>query len=351
MNRQRDDGILQLEHAAMMTLRKRFRMSDAGAGKYDALCPAHDDHSKSLRVYRVDGRLYFRCYAGCGFNDVRRELGLPVFTATGASPYATEWRPTPARREPKSTRYNYGELADQFAADGTTLAPLAAELGVSLASLLDADVGRVDGHPMYSRKIVAKTDGARSHVPVHAWAWPMVDGALGVIGLRLRTFKEPGRDVAKFSWTDSTPGLFFGRRWIGGDAPLLVVEGPTDRAAAFDWGFDAVGKPSCNDGDDLLVEFLNTIKRATGRRRDVVILSQLDPAMPKSGGGVFHPGQDGSVKTSRAIFYAARSVRIITPPGPVGVVDDARKWLHAGGTRADVDRAIASKKPVRRNAQ
>lgn len=351
MNRQRDNDILQLEHAALTTLRKRYRMTDCGAGKYDALCPAHDDNNKSLRVYRgEDGRLRFRCYAGCDFNDVRRALALPTFT-TGRAKYVTGWRPTPAKHEPKSTRYNYAELADQFAADGPTLAPLAAELHVSVLSLLDADVGRVDGHPMYSRKVVARTDGARSHVPVHAWDWPMLNGTLDVIGLRMRTFKEPGRDAVKFSWTDSTPGLFYGRRWLGGNEPVLIVEGPTDRAAAFDWGYDVVGKPSCNDGDDLLVEFLNVIKRATGRRRDVVILSQLDAAMPKKGGGVFHPGQDGSVKTARAIFYAARSVRIIAPPGPVGAIDDARKWLIAGGTRADVDRAIAGKKPIRRNTQ
>jgi hypothetical protein len=164
----------------------------------------------------------------------------------------------------------------------------------------------------------------------------------------MRSFREPGRDVVKFSWTDTTPGLFFGRRWVNDASPLLIVEGPTDRCAGYDWGFDTVGKPSCNDGDAMLLDFLRTMKAATGRSRDVVILTQLDRVENK-GGTVSHPGQDGARKTARALFYAARSVRIIAPPGPVGGVDDARKWLRAGGTRGDVDFAINSQRPFRRN--
>jgi hypothetical protein len=342
---ERKREIEKLEFAALSRLRKEFRMRDAGAGKYDALCPAHEDHNKSLRVYRVDGRLYFRCYAGCSFNEVRRALGLPTFA--GAPAFATDWRP-PQRPAVKPTRYDFAHLADHFAADGPTLAPLAHELGVSARSLLDADVGRCDGYPMYSATVAAKTGGTRTHVNVHAWCWPMVTGGLDVCGLRMRTFHQPGRDVVKFSWTDTTPGLFFGRRWIGDGSPLLIVEGPTDRCAAYDWGFDAVGKPSCNDGDAMLLDFLKTIKAATGKSRDVVILTQLD-RIEKPGGTVLHPGQDGARKTARAIFYACRSVRIIAPPGPVGGVDDARKWLSAGGTRRDVDYAINSQRPIRRS--
>jgi hypothetical protein len=48
-----------------------------GSGEYSAACPAHDDHSPSLR-WKVtgDGRILFHCHAGCDYGSVLKALGL-----------------------------------------------------------------------------------------------------------------------------------------------------------------------------------------------------------------------------------------------------------------------------------
>lgn len=328
----RDAQTRQKEFDALYTLRKRFKLRDVRAGIWDACCPAHDDRNRSLRIYRHNERLYFRCYAGCSFNDVRTALGLTNWHGQRAI-FRTDRKiakqPAPAQICP----YDFPDMANAFRASESTLGLLASELGVSVAALADGGVGWIDGARMYSHSL-------GTEIAVRAWAWPMVDGAGEVTGLRLR---YPGGD--KGSWTGSRPGLFTGKRW-GQPGPVMIVEGPTDRAAAADWGYDAIGRPSCNDGDGLVLELL----RKLCRRREVVVLAQVDSAKQRrdSAGnvtGVFYPGQDGAVALADAIAWAVYAVRIITPPPGI---KDARRWLNAGGTRADVDRMIASKRQHRR---
>jgi hypothetical protein len=242
-----DLDIDRLEFNALSTLRKRYRMRDAGTGKYDALCPAHDDNNRSLRVYRcADGRLRFRCYAGCAFNDVRKALGLPEFK--GGSGWRTSWRPAGAKpslgespSEDLCPDYDYPALAREFALDGPGLIPLADELGVSAESLLDARVGRCNEFLMFSRRLGRE-------VPVSAWTFPMAipvgPGKVRTCRLRMRGKTQEGKTI-KYTFTGGEPGLFLGRRWLP-DQPLMIVEGPTDRAVAFDWGFNACGLPSAS---------------------------------------------------------------------------------------------------------
>jgi hypothetical protein len=177
----------------------------------------------------------------------------------------------------------------------------------------------------------------------------MVDPEMNVIGLRLRAAKANARgEVDKFSWTDSTPGLFMGRRWTGA-GPILIVEGPTDRATAADWGFDAIGRPSCNDAGEMVLEFLRMI-RGLGKR-DVVILSQLDEAKPRDkrdpSKGVFYPGQDGARALAEQIWPVVRgTLKIITPPPLRPGKVDARDWKNEfGATRAQVESAIRNRQP------
>lgn len=332
-DRDRDHDIVAKEFEAVYTLRKRYRMRDAGKGKYDACCPAHDDRNRSLRVYRADdGRLRFRCYAGCSFNDIRLALGLPVFG--GRKRPEASYRPGGRTKadEPREKRYDFEALAGYFACDGPDVAPLAGQLGVSVASLLDADVGLADAYPMYVRH-------RKEDRPVTGWTFPMSDSHAECCGLRMRSLDG----LAKYSFTDSTPGLFLGRRFDLKDHTLLIVEGPTDRAAAYDWGFNNVwGKPSCNDGDDLIEAMLRGLREVW--RPELVVLAQVDSAKPRVKDrpemGVFYPGQDGAVATADHVGWMCRGVKIITPPPGI---KDARQWLHAGGTRADVDRMIRSK--------
>lgn len=49
------------------------------SGSWQALCPAHDDHSPSLSVSQGDdGRALVMCHAGCSLHDVLHALGLTV---------------------------------------------------------------------------------------------------------------------------------------------------------------------------------------------------------------------------------------------------------------------------------
>jgi len=50
-----------------------------GNNKFTACCPAHDDHSPSLSVREVDGKILAYCHAGCTQEEVigaLRDLGL-----------------------------------------------------------------------------------------------------------------------------------------------------------------------------------------------------------------------------------------------------------------------------------
>jgi hypothetical protein len=339
-DRGRDKTFEQSEFEAMSLLRKRYGLRDCGPGEYDARCPAHDDHNKSLRVYRgaTNGKLRFRCYAGCHYNDVRRALGLKP---QGDAKRET-WRPSPPAPGRRSTRqvtnYNYEDLAERFALPPSGLAPLAKLLGVSVASLLDAQAGRVLGEAMYSHKREAE-------VGITAWTFPMWDANPHVTGLRLRF--ENGD---KGSWTDSIPGVFIGRRW-GLPGPVAICEGPTDRAAIWDLGFDVIGRPSCNTGNSIILTMLarlrdlgDRVAGAGAARREVVIFSNLDEAKPIPGTDpvrYFYPGQEGAVQLADELTRARFPVRIITPPDGW---KDFRGWKNGGATRRDVDNAIRAKR-------
>ena len=49
----------------------------AGAGKWLARCPSHDDKSPSLSIQQLDdGRVLVHCHAGCGALDILSSVGL-----------------------------------------------------------------------------------------------------------------------------------------------------------------------------------------------------------------------------------------------------------------------------------
>jgi DNA primase len=152
----------------------------------------------------------------------------------------------------------------------------------------------------------------------------MTDAAGKLQGIRLRSASG-----FKYSVSGSRQGLF-----IPSDLPatelLLIGEGPTDTAALLDFGFSAVGRPSCTGGVRLLVELVRQRRRA-----DVVIVADGDA-----------PGQRGAGNLAAALLAYSLAVRIITPPDGI---KDAREWKRRGATAGDV-LAIIDAAPVRRLA-
>jgi hypothetical protein len=159
-----------------------------------------------------------------------------------------------------------------------------------------------------------------------AWSFPMLSPTGCVLGIRLR---RPGG--FKFAVKGGGEGLFVPEGATEEKSLLLVCEGPTDTAALLDMGFRrVVGRPSCTSGVQLLAELV--------RRRqppEVVIVSGDD-----------EPGRLGAGHLASVLVAYAPTVRVIAPPEGI---KDARDWRKAGGTRADVEKAIGAA-PVRRLA-
>lgn len=189
---------------------------------------------------------------------------------------------------------------------------LADSLGLTASSLYRLDVGWSVKH--------------------RAWAFPMTDAAGKVRGIRLRT--DDGR---KFSVKGGREGLFVPRDL--GPSALLVCEGPTSCAALLDLGFDAVGRPSCTGGGELLCGLLRQ------RRRDVVIFGDHDTEKTRPDGSTFRPGQDGAERLAAEVAALCRSVKVVIPPN----AKDARDWKNAGATRAVIE-AVIRAQPYRRRA-
>lgn len=233
--------------------------------------------------------------------------------------------------KPKAPRYDFPLLAGMFTAvtEPEEIEALACELGVSAGSLVALGVGRAKAYPMYIKRWGFER-------PVVAWSFPMHDAGANVIGLRMRA-----DDGSKFAFTDSTSGVFIPKRWSF-NGPLVIVEGPTDAAAVLDWGFDVIGRPSCNTGGDIILELLKAF------RRDVVILANLDEAKHAPDGRTFFPGQEGASALADVIVRRCASLKVITPPEGI---KDARAWLREGGTWQDVLEMLACKRhwvPTRR---
>ena len=157
----------------------------------------------------------------------------------------------------------------------------------------------------------------------------MSDAAGQVVGIRLRL-----PDGRKLAVKGGKEGLFVPTD-LQPHGRLLVCEGPTDAAACLDWCFPAVGRPSCTGGVKHLCELVKRLAPA-----DVVIVGDND--QPDRRGR--RPGQDGAERLAMVLLAYVPVVKVIAPPPGI---KDARAWLRAGGTAADVAAAIDAA-PVRR---
>jgi hypothetical protein len=149
------------------------------------------------------------------------------------------------------------------------------------------------------------------------WTFPMLDADGQVIGIRLRTDRG-----VKYAVAGGREGLFIPSDLPDGEC-LLICEGPTDCAALLDFGFAAVGRPSCTGGVRLLSEFVRA-----RRPNEVVVVSDNDA-----------PGRRGAEALACVLRAYAPRVRLIAPPA---AFKDARAWKQAGASASDVAAAITA---------
>jgi hypothetical protein len=182
-----------------------------------------------------------------------------------------------------------GEFCRQASEDNLRVQHLSERLGLALSSLWRMNVG-----------LTSKG----------TWTFPMRNQYREPIGIRIRA--NNGR---KWAYPDSKNGLFIpiGRRANG---LLIICEGPTDTAAAISLGLDAIGRPSCTGGVDL-------VRRYVQDYEDVVIMTDADEDVAAS------YSWPGAIKLANTLLSSGRRVRITWPPRH----KDLRQWVRSGADR------------------
>ena len=183
---------------------------------------------------------------------MRVQSGQPKQLAGGEvgwlHPIGADYAPPVMERERPAPLLNVSETLTEWAAMrwSQSISTLSSELGVTNIALEQLGCVRAPYH--------------------ETWAFPMRTGDNSVCGIRLRNIEGK-----KWAERGSHAGLFIPQ---GGqqDTPL-IVEGPTDCAAALTIGYYAIGRPSCSGGVDHLKEL---VKRSRFKR--AVIVSDLDDA-------------------------------------------------------------------------
>jgi 5S rRNA maturation endonuclease (ribonuclease M5) len=139
----------------------------------------------------------------------------------------------------------------------------------------------------------------------------MFDGRENFSGIRLRA-----DDASKWALRGSHQGIFVPDMKPQEEA--LVVEGPTDAAAAASLGLYAIGRPSCSGGAREIAEVC--------RRRGIKRLSIL---ADNDG-----PGIRGARKMCRHVNVRSRVV--VLP------AKDLREWVRHGATRQAVEACLTA---------
>ena len=200
---------------------------------------------------------------------------------------------------------DWSRLADDYRAVllGDKLTALAEQLAVTPASLEHLGIG---------------WDDCR-----HLYTFPERDGGMSVIGITTR--RPSGGD--KRAMKGSRRGLTL-PRGLDRSATLLIVEGPSDVAAALSIGLQAVGRPGAKGGGQHLADLLD------GWVGEVIVCGEND----RNDSGEW-PGQDGAIHIATGLTQ--RLKRPIAWALPPDGAKDLRAWVNA--ERPDLSNADACK--------
>jgi hypothetical protein len=199
-------------------------------------------------------------------------------------------------------------------------------LGVTYESLLELCAG-IDF--AYGKKT---TDGEVEWIRSNrrdpaVLTFPMVKPGTGIVGIRKRHLNGK-----KFSEKGSRGGVIVQRRYT--DDPLcLVVEGPSDAAAAITLGFDVIARPQALGCEKWLADSLVGLGKT-----DVFIWTDN----PRFDGDKDHVSIRGA--TTFCEYLSARSdwkgtVIVATPP-----TKDLRRWLNTGLDRYELIAAMQARR-------
>lgn len=147
-------------------------------------------------------------------------------------------------------------------------------------------------------------------------AFPMRDGDLNVVGIRLRNSK-----AKKWAVKGSKAGVFTPTRYRpddwGNAGRAVVVEGPTDAAAVLALGLIPIGRPSCLGCEQTLIDAARTMGAAA-----LTVVADNDG-----------PGVMGARRLCVSLSAAGVRHRLVTAGG----YKDMREWVKAGTTREIVE--------------
>lgn len=152
-----------------------------------------------------------------------------------------------------------------------------------------------------------------------AWAFPMQNADGNVIGIRLRNMR-----AFKWAVNGSLQGIFVPKiKPNESEKIALLPEGPTDVCAALSLGLYAIGRPTCQTGNEMLGPCL----RRLGISRAIIVQDNDDKKYrSKQDEKGFYPGIDGALKCKKELGMPSV---IWTPPSPI---KDLREFKNKGGT-------------------
>lgn len=149
-------------------------------------------------------------------------------------------------------------------------------------------------------------------------AFPMYDGALNIIGIRLRS-----PDGRKWAVTGSKAGVFVPWRYRpadwGNSGHAIVVEGPTDASAVLALDMIPIGRPSALGCEQTLADAARAIGVTS-----LTIVADVDNNKI---------GEMGARRLSATLTTAGMRHRLVTAGGH----KDFRKWWQAGVDSATVE--------------